>query len=143
MDKYHVYYFSRTGNSERIAKKLADGLSCPLFRISDDANWRGLGVYFRFQPYIRGQKTLRVLCNGNPDDALKIIVVSPIWGSHLTPTVQKFLSAVPKEKVHVVTSSMMDSLRGGEGFQSVTEIIGIRRNEKAAVDKLLTIFRGN
>lgn len=141
MDNYHVYYFSRTGNSERIAKKLSDEMSCPLFRISDDVNWQGFGVYFRFQPYVKGKKTLTVICNGNPDNAREIIVVSPIWGSRLTPTVQKFLSAVPKDKVHVVTSSMMDPLRGGEGFNSVTEIIGSKKNEITAIDNLLRQHR--
>lgn len=141
MDKYQVYYFSRTGNSERIAKKLANSLSCPLFRISDDVDWHGFGVYFKFRSYVKGKKSLTVICNGNPDDAGEIIVVSPIWGSRLTPTVQKFLSVIKKDKVHVVMSSMMDHLRGGDGFKSVTEIVGIKKNEKTAIDNLLNRLR--
>jgi hypothetical protein len=143
MDQYQVYYFSRTGNSERLAKRLADGLACPLFRISDNADWHGFGAYLKFESYAKGKKPLAVICNGNPGDAGEIIVVSPIWGSRLTPTVQKFLSFVKNDKVHVVTSSKMDRLRGGEGFKSVTEIIGIRKNEIAAVDNLLNRLRGN
>ena len=82
-----MFVFSRSGNSERIAKKLADELSCPLFRISDDVNWLGFGIYFKFQSYLKRKKALTVICNGNPDHAHEIIVVSPIWGSQLTPTV--------------------------------------------------------
>lgn len=138
MNKYQVYYFSRTGNSERIAKVLAKRLSCPLFRIGDDVDWHGLGVYFKFQSYAKGKKPLKVACKGKPDKADEIIVVSPIWGSRLTPTVQKFLKAIQKDKVHIVTTSMMDPLRGGEGFRSLTEIIGIKRNEAAAIENLLS-----
>lgn len=142
MDTYQVYYFSRTGNSERIAGKLADRLSCPLFRISDDVNWHGFGAYFKFQSYAKGKKPLTVICKGKPDAACEIIVVSPIWGSRLTPTVQKFLSEIEKDKVHVVTSSIMDHLRGGEGFKSVTEIIGRKKNESAEIDNLLNELQG-
>jgi len=142
MDTYQVYYFSRTGNSERIARKLAERLSCPLFLISDDVNWNGFGAYFKFQSYAKGKKPLTVICKGKSDNACEIIVVSPIWGSRLTPTVQKFLSEIEKDKVHVVTSSMMDHLRGGEGFKSVTEIIGRKKNESAEIDNLLNELQG-
>ncbi|MEA5040468.1 MAG: hypothetical protein VB086_11605 [Clostridiaceae bacterium] len=141
MDRYQVYYFSRTGNSERIAKKLAGGLSCPLFRINDDADWRGIRAYIRLASYAKGKRPLKVICDGDPGMAQEIIAVSPIWGSRLTPSVQKFLSAISKERVHIVTSSMMDHLRGGEGFQSVTEVIGIKKNEAAVIGDLLGRLR--
>jgi hypothetical protein len=101
-------------------------------------DWQGLGAYFKFQSYAKGKKPLKVTCKGKPDKADEIIVVSPIWGSRLTPTVKKFLETIQKDKVHIVTSSIMDHLRGGEGFRSVTEIIGIKKNESTAIENLLS-----
>ena len=86
---------------------------------------------------------MTITCNGNPDEANEIIVVSPIWGSRLPPTVQNFISALKKDKIHIVTSSMMDPLRGVEGFNSVTGIFGKKKNEKTAIENLLNVLRNS
>ena len=143
MEKYQLYYFTRTGNSKRIADKLAARLTCKQYRISDDVDWKGLGAYLKFQAYAKGKKALAVTCDGNPTDAAEIIVVSPIWGSRLTPAVQHFLAQVSRGKVHIVTTSMMDALRGGEGYLSVTEIMGRKKNEDAQIDRLVDQLTNN
>jgi hypothetical protein len=116
----HVYYFTRTGNCERIARKLAERLNCEPYSIRDNVDWQGLGAYFKFQAYAKGKKQLTVFCDGEPAKADVLIVVSPIWGSRLPPTVQKFLAPLALEKVHLVTVSKMDALRGREGYMSIT-----------------------
>ena len=137
MEKYQVYYFTRTGNSKRIADRLASRLSCEQYRISDDVDWKGLGAYLRFQAYAKGKKKLAITCEGNPSGAAETIVVSPIWGSRLTPAVQQFLARVSRDKVHIVTTSMMDALRGGDGYLSVTEIVRRNKDEDTQIDRLI------
>ena len=134
---YQVYYFTRTGNSERIARKIADGLSCDTYPIHDDVDWGGIKAFFKFQSYASGKKTLKYVSDGNHAAVDEIVVVSPIWGSRLPPTVQQFIAPYDKKRIHVVTSSLMDSLRGGDGFQSVTEIIRTKKNEDALIKALV------
>lgn len=143
MEKYQVYYFTRTGNSKRIADQLTSRLSCKQYRIRDDVDWNGIGAYLRFQAYAKGNKPLTISCEGNPSEAVEIIVVSPIWGSRLVPAVQQFLARVSREKVHIVSTSMMDALRGGEGYLSVTEIIGRKKNEDVQMKRLIDQLTNN
>lgn len=139
---YQVYYFTRTGNSERIAKKIAAGLSCEAFRITDRVDWSGIGIIFKFLRYADGKKDLNVTSDGNPADADELIVVSPIWGSRLTPTVRQFLAPIAKNRVRLVTSSAGSPLRDPEGYKSVTGIMKSKKNEDEMIRQLLLTLRG-
>jgi len=39
---YKVVYFTRTGNSKRVAEKIANKLSCETIQITDNINWKGI-----------------------------------------------------------------------------------------------------
>ena len=45
--KYSVAYFSRTGNSGRIAQKIAQKLSTDAIEVTDNMNWKGPIGYIR------------------------------------------------------------------------------------------------
>jgi len=138
---YQVYYFTRTGNSRRIAEKIAGELSCDIFRITDDVNWNGIGAYLKFMKYADGKKPLKICCDGDPSAADEIIVVSPVWGSHIVPAVKQFIEPVDKGRMHLVTSSGAGEVREKEGFASVTCIIKKKKNEETAVRELLNALQ--
>jgi flavodoxin len=44
---YQVVFFTRTGQSKRVAIKIAQGLNASLIEIDDHKNWKGLIGYIR------------------------------------------------------------------------------------------------
>ena len=88
-----VFFFSRTGNSERIAKKISEKLGSPAIRLTDDVSWKGIIGWFRGGFYsIRGKST-NVSVEGGADVTAydKVILVSPLWAGNTAPAGYSFL----------------------------------------------------
>lgn len=138
---YQVVYFSRTGNSKRIAEKIAGRLSTKAVRITDNVNWNGILGYLKYIFYMITKKEVNVTLDKKIDNYDELIVVTPLWDAAPCLAVKKFLSTVPLNSVHLVTSAGMSVIKNKDGFKSVNSITVKDRNEdiviQALVQKLL------
>lgn len=138
--KYQVYYFSRTGNSRRVAETIAAKLSCPIYPITDDVDWTGIKGYLQFYRYSKNKKTPSLRFEGDPRDGSIIILVSPIWASGLPPTINEFIKNMDRSAIHLITTSMMETDLKEQGFCSLTKIIKSKKNEEAMIDEFAKNF---
>ena len=88
-----VLYFSRTGNSERIAEEIAKKTDSPLARITDNKNWKGLFGFIKGGFYAAKLKLTEPIVNPEVswDEYEKIVIVSPVWANNVAPAVYSLL----------------------------------------------------
>ncbi len=134
--KYSVAYFSRTGNSQRIARKIAQKLSIEAVEVTDKMKWKGLFGYLRAVRCSRNNKDYEILIHGKIDSD-EYIVVTPLWAGHITPAIRKLLKTLPKNKVHLIVSSGSSTLKERADYKSVVDIISKKKNEDEKIDALI------
>ncbi|HZK60502.1 MAG TPA: hypothetical protein VFC41_00410, partial [Anaerovoracaceae bacterium] len=100
-----VLFFTRTGNSRRIAEKLADELSCQIIEVTDNMNWNGIWGFIKGGYYASRDKVVAIKTSADVEDYDELIVVSPLWAGKLAPDIKEFLKTVEKDKVHLVVVS--------------------------------------
>lgn len=88
-----VLYFTRTGNSKRIAEKIAEKLECDTVKITDNVSWKGvlgfiIGGYYTITEKVT-KITLTPRTNINSMDV--VVLVSPVWADNITPAAYAFL----------------------------------------------------
>ena len=119
---YKVVYFSKSGNSKRVAEKIAKELSTEVMKISDGIDWNGAGGIFRSIFYSIINKDIKVEVNGEIKSDDEVILVAPIWAGKIALPAKKFLSKISKEKVHLVTLSGSSIISDSSEFKSITGI---------------------
>ncbi len=139
--RYCVVFFTRTNTCQRIATQLAKRLSCELVQITDSVNWKGLVGFFRAGYYSANDKPVEIEVHGNVDGADEYILVAPLWAGGIAPAAREFLKSIPREKVHLVVSSIGNRVRDRAGFRSVNDITIISRNEKHVISTLVDTLR--
>lgn len=97
-----VLFFTRTGNSKRVATKISNNLGVPSLEITDDKNWHGIWGYLKGGYYASTNKSVNINVSGDFEKADQYVVVSPLWAGGPSPSIREFLKKVPKEKVNLV-----------------------------------------
>ncbi len=64
---YKVIYFTRTGNSRRVAEKIADKLSLQAIEITDNMSWQGISGFIRGGYYASRNKDVEIKIPDNLD----------------------------------------------------------------------------
>lgn len=136
--KYSVAYFSRTGNSGRIAQKIAQKLSTDAIEVTDNMNWKGPIGYMRAGRCALNNKDVDISIHGKIDSD-EFIVVTPLWAGKITPAIRKLLQTLPKDKVHLIVSSGSSTLKERADYKSVLDIIKKEKNE----DEKIAAFTGS
>jgi flavodoxin len=98
MKIYKVFYYSYTGNSEFIAKKIAAELNCTTQQIIPTVN----SVFILF---LLSLLKLGIPINLRPEDiseADEVILIGPIWGGQLIPPLRTAIKQCVKasKKIH-------------------------------------------
>ena len=104
-----VLYFSRTGNSKRIAQKISDRAGADLAEITDGKNWQGAWGFIKGAFYSVTWKTTNPKVTPKVDLQTfeKVVVVSPMWAANVSPAVFSLLMN-QKDKIkhlHLVITS--------------------------------------
>lgn len=88
-----VLFFTRSGNSKRIAEKAAEKLGCEALEITDDVSWKGFFGFIKGGFYSINQKITRVLVENdyNVSEADAIVLVVPLWAGNSAPAGYSFL----------------------------------------------------
>jgi Flavodoxin len=121
-----VLYFTRSGNSERIARKIADIAGCGVSRITDEKNWAGLAGFLRGGFYATRQKTTnpKLEADARLSDFSRVVIVGPVWAGKAAAPVYSLLL---KEKEHLNKVCLVLNSGGGEtepAFQCLEEKVG-------------------
>ena len=78
--KYRVVYFTRTGNSRRVAEKIAAELSVEAAEITDHVNWKGFFGFLKGGYYASTDKDVEINLHESLNHADELIVVTPFIG---------------------------------------------------------------
>ena len=100
--KCAVLYFTRTGNSKKIAEKIASEIGVKAIQINDNRNWNGVLGYIKAGFYSSTNKNISITINDEYKNADQYIVISPVWAGKPAPAVHTFLKQVGVNKVNLV-----------------------------------------
>ena len=108
-----VYYFTLTGNSKRIAEKIADKAGCGVSQITDDKNWKGLFGFLRGGFYAMRFKMTNpsVAPEADFSEFDRVLVVGPVWAGNAAPAVYSLLD---REKSNLSKVCLVLSSGGGD-----------------------------
>lgn len=135
--KYKVIYFTRTGNSRRVAEKIANKLSLEAIEITDNMNWKGIFGFVKGGYYASKNKDVEIKIPKNLDDAEELIVVTPLWAGKVAPVINTFLKTKALEKIHLVVTSSSSILKDRSGYKSVCDIVKNKNNEEAIISNFV------
>ncbi len=123
MEKIQVYYYTRTGRSEAIAKKIAEKHCCEAFKIEDDEKWEGvLGFIKGGAKASKGDSTNAVY--QKPDEEKDIVLVFPVWAGKYPPAVNSFLKEIDKKRVVLIPTSLKTKFKERDEYKKVIDLIG-------------------
>ena len=137
MIKHGVIYFTRTNNSKRVAEKISNKLSCELIQITDNINWKGIIGYIKAGYYSMTNKSLDIELLGNLDAVEEYIIVGPYWAGGLAPALKTLLNQFPRDKVHLVVTSIGSHVVDRSGYLSVHDITRNSGNEDMVIEGLV------
>jgi len=135
--KYKVVYFSRTGTSKNVAKKIASKLSCDVIQITDNMNWNGILGFIKGGYYSSKNKGVDIKINGNLDNSDELIVVTPLWAGRVAPAIRVFLKNMKLDKINLVVNSNGSTIKNSSGFKSVSDIVKSKNNEDDLINNLV------
>lgn len=96
----------RSGNSKRVAEKIAAGLGVKVIEITDDKDWSGIFGYIKAGYYASFDKSVDIKVDGDIEGVEQFIVVSPTWAGGPVPAVRKFLKGIDSTRAYLVMTSM-------------------------------------
>ncbi len=118
-----VYYFTRTGTSESLAKEIANRKKAEINKIEDGKNWKGVFGFIKAGFYASTKKTLPVTYKIPKSDE-QIILVMPMWAGAFPPAVRKFIEEIGRGRITLIVSSGGSILKDREGFNKVIDVAG-------------------
>ena len=128
----YIVYFTRSGNSKRIAEALSKQTGYELVELTDGMDYHGVFGYIKAGYYATQNKPLDVkLSKEVPVDA-NIIVVSPLWAGGVAQPTRLFLrTRQPKNTSVLITSkgSVAKKLERRNDFYFVGDIVDRLNNE--------------
>jgi flavodoxin len=134
---YKVVYFTRTGNSERVAKKIASKLSCETIQVTDNMDWNGKVGFLKGGYYASKNKDVEIKTSKQIDDYDELIVVSPLWAGTVAPAIRVFLKSIPHNKVNLVITSSGSKINDRSDYKSVSDIVKNKHHEDEIIDILV------
>ena len=141
MMNYTVVYFSRTGTSEKVAKKIGETLNCEVIEITDDMNWRGPLGFVKGGMYATQNKPVNITVHGDLDNADELIVVSPIWANHVVPAITAFQKTRNLKTIHLVTTSKGSIIDNMSDYKTAHAIIEKEKNEAVMIAELVSLLK--
>lgn len=118
-----IYYFTRTGDSEKIARDMAAQTSGEVRQITDNKNWKGILGFIKGGYYASSQKKLPT-SYVKPDTNDVIYLCFPVWAGSFPPAVRNFIDEIGRENIIAVASSGGGGLKDKEGFVKVIQVDG-------------------
>ncbi|MFI3249341.1 MAG: flavodoxin [Eubacteriales bacterium] len=104
------YYFTRSGESQKIATELAERSQTIPHKIDDGHDWSG-AIHFLKAGASSARKEKHQISYPKPIENEEILLVFPIWAGSLPPAVRSFLDENQSAKITAVVLSAASSLK--------------------------------
>ena len=118
-----VYYFSRTGRSEKAAVEIASRYEVSANKIDDGRNWNGFWGYFLAGMFASMKKILPSEYV-KPIPGEKILLFFPLWAGNFPPAVRGFINDTGRENIVCLPTSDSSLLKDREGFAGIYDLVG-------------------
>ncbi len=116
-----VVYYSKTGNTRRIAEKIANILKADSDEITDRKKRTGIiGFMGGGRDAMKGNLT-EISCKKNPENYDLIIAGTPIWASTLTPAVRTYLHS-NRDKINKIAFFCTGGGQVGKTFRDMEKL---------------------
>ncbi len=119
-----VFYFTRTGNSEKIALEIAKTKGIKAQKVSDGKDWSG-PKNFVLAGAAAAKKEVYVASH---DEIIgdSAIIVFPVWAGTIPPVIRGFLQNAKGKKIIGVSVSAVSSIKDADKalFEKVYETKG-------------------
>ncbi len=128
--KILVAYYSKTGNTERVAKDIASGLGADLEKIIDQKDRSGIfGFIFGGRDAMKKRGTKIGILNYDPAAYDLVIIGTPVWASNPVPAARTYL----EENKSKIKSLAFFETSGGTAPEKIAVFIEEVVGGKAAV----------
>lgn len=122
--KILIVYYSRTGNTKKVAKALRDYLQCDIEEIKSVKNYDGpLG-------WVKAGKEGSQRVNGkieapvkNPADYDLVVIGTPIWAWHISSPARGYL-AMSRDKIKKIAAFCTMGSDYGRSFEEIEAVCG-------------------
>ena len=144
-----VLYFSRTGNSKRVAENIAQRLGSQIACITDEESWKGPAGFAKGAKYAATWETTQPTVTPKVDfsEYNQIVIVSPVWAGNPAPSVYSLILQELTQQLDKISlvltcagmmlpvSSKIESKLGH--MNSIHVIVKIKLDEKKVVDQIV------
>ncbi len=91
MKEVLVVYYTRTGNSQRLAEEISIKLHGIKDKIKSENKYKGISGFIKAGFRAVRKKEDDITYKENPEDYRVVIIVSPIWASSIPPAVRRYI----------------------------------------------------
>jgi len=138
-----VVYFSRSGNSKRIAEQLSAQTGFDLIALEDQMNWSGIIGYIKAGYYTVKNKTVPMTLSKPISNTTNLIIVSPLWAGGPAQVVRQFIETQSVENISLILSSnasVAEKLPNRQKYAYVGDIVKRMNNESMIINSLVKKF---
>jgi len=120
-----IVYYSRGGNTKKVAEELSKVLSCDIEEIQDTVNRSGpIGWLQSARQAMSGAMTTLKPMGKSPEKYDLVIIGTPVWGGHESTPARTYV-AQNKEKLKKVAFIVTEGNRGDEqAIRGMEELSG-------------------
>jgi flavodoxin len=120
-----VVFYSRTGNTKKVAESIASEFQCDLEEIVDLKKRGGLLGYMKSgRDAMRRKETEIQEVRKNPGDYDLVIVGTPIWGGQMAPAVRTYINRYRDSFKRVAFFCTSGNGTPQKGFSGMEELCG-------------------
>jgi len=131
-----VVYYSRTGNTKKVAEDIARTLHCDIEEIKDEKKRKGFIGYMRSgREAMRKQNITLSELKNQPKNYELVIIGTPIWAWTMSSPIRTFLEQYKADLPTVAFFSTSDSSPGEKTFSYMQEVCGKQPTNTLSVTK--------
>jgi hypothetical protein len=103
-----IVYYSKTGNSKRIAMAIAKATGAQSIELMDPTSYKGIFGFFKGGRYASSWKKVdyRLSDHLEIDDNTHVYLISPVWASRTAPAMYSFLMDQKLENKSLVLTNL-------------------------------------
>lgn len=142
--KTNILYFTRTAETQKLAKELEAKTNCPVYEVKDNGNWNGALGMIKGMWYSLINKQMDLQFDPSAIEADRLIVMSPHWLNGPAPAIKTLLGTVEHDNVYLVLSNHASPIDGAlasnqKKYSGVKKAFGITGNKNNSEEVLTKI----
>ncbi|MBN2618433.1 MAG: flavodoxin family protein [Spirochaetales bacterium] len=140
-----VVFFSRNGNSKRVAQKISSALTCEMAEITTKISWKFFWGFIKGGYYTSTDKSLDIDLLGEVKSDDELIIVTPLWAGKACQPVRIFLRNHNNPATVVFTSAgSISTEKDGLGhIKGTYDIVKKFENEDDVIKNVIDKFSNN